>query len=70
MGMQHIENMLRRYRGQAIDIKTISGGVYQGTIAEITGDYVALSVKGDDGTQEQVFVMFQSIESLLPRTGT
>lgn len=69
MGMQHIENMLRRYRGQAIDIKTISGGVYEGTIAEITGDYVALSVKSDEGTQEQVFVMFQSIESLLPRGG-
>ena len=70
MGMQHIENMLRRYRGQAIDIKTISGGVYEGTIAEITGDYVALNVKGADGTQEQVFVMLQSIESLLPRGGS
>ena len=69
MGMQHIENMLRRYRGQAIDIKTISGGVYEGTIAEITGDYVALNVKSDEGTQEQVFVMLQSIESLLPRGG-
>ena len=67
MGMQHIENMLRRYRGQAIDIKTISGGVYEGTIAEITGDYVALNVKSDEGTPEQVFVMLQSIESLLPR---
>jgi phenolic acid decarboxylase len=69
MGMQHIENMLRRYRGQAIDIKTISGGVYEGTIAEITGDYVALNVKSDEGTHEQVFVMLQSIESLLPRGG-
>jgi phenolic acid decarboxylase len=70
MGMQHIENMLRRYRGQAMDIKTISGGVYEGTIAEITGDYVALNVKSDEGTQEQVFVMLQSIESLLPRGGS
>ena len=67
MGMQHIENLLRRYRGQPVDIKTVSGGVYEGTVAEITNDYVALVMKGEDGTQEQVFVMFHSIESVLPR---
>lgn len=67
MGMQHIENLLRRYRGQAVDIKTISGGVYEGTVAEITNDYVALVVKGEGGEQDQVFVMFHSIESVLPR---
>lgn len=69
MPMQHIENMLRRYRGQAIDIKTISGGVYEGTITEITNDYVALMVKGADGEQEQVYVLLHSIESVLPRGG-
>ncbi|MDT5121627.1 MAG: hypothetical protein QOC96_1109 [Acidobacteriota bacterium] len=67
MGMQHVENLLRRYRGQPVDIKTISGGVYEGTVAEITNDYVALVMKGGDGTSEQVFVMFHSIESVLPR---
>ena len=67
MVMQHAENMLRRYRGQRIDIKTISGGVYEGTITEITNDYVALMVKGADGDEEQVFVLLQSIESILPR---
>jgi 16S rRNA U1498 N3-methylase RsmE len=68
--MQHIENMLRRYRGQAIDIKTISGGLYEGTITEITNDYVALNVKGEDGTPEQVYVLLQSIESVLPRVSS
>jgi ferredoxin-fold anticodon binding domain-containing protein len=67
MGMQQLENMLRRYKGQAIDIKTVSGGLYEGTITEITNDYVALNLKGEDGSREQVFVLLQSIESLLPR---
>jgi len=68
MVMQHIENMLRRYKGQAISIKTMSGGLYEGTITEITNDYVALNVKGEEGAQEQVFVLLQSIESVLPRS--
>ncbi|HUQ33933.1 MAG TPA: hypothetical protein VM095_17565 [Pyrinomonadaceae bacterium] len=67
MGMQSLENMLRRYKGQAIDIKTVSGGLYEGTITEITNDYVALNLKGEDGSREQVFVLLQSIESVLPR---
>ncbi len=70
MAMQHIENMLRRYRGQAISIKTMSGGLYEGTITEITNDYVALSVKGAEGAPEQVFVLLHSIESVLPRGTT
>ncbi len=67
MVMQHIENMLRRYKGQAISIKTMSGGLYEGTITEITNDYVALNVKGEEDAQAQVFVLLQSIESVLPR---
>jgi 16S rRNA U1498 N3-methylase RsmE len=67
MDMKHVENLLRRYKGQTVDIKTISGGFYEGTVAEITNDYVALIVKGEGGEQEQVFVMFHSIESVLPR---
>jgi 16S rRNA U1498 N3-methylase RsmE len=70
MAMQHIENMLRRYRGQAISIKTMSGGLYEGTITEITNDYVALNVKGEEGAPEQVFVLLHSIESVLPRGTT
>ena len=70
MGMQHVENLLRRYRGQPVDIKTVSGGVYEGAVAEITNDYVALVMKGEDGSTEQVFVMFHSIESVLPRGAT
>jgi ferredoxin-fold anticodon binding domain-containing protein len=67
MGMQHIENLLRRYRGQNISIKTRSGGLFEGVVAEITNDYVALvSEKGDDG-REQVFVLLHSIEAVLPR---
>ena len=70
MPMQHIENLMRRYRGQSINIKTISGGVYEGTVAEITSDYVALVIKSEENEREQVCVMFHSIESVLPRIAT
>jgi len=69
MGMQHIENMLRRYRGQSINIKTMSGGLYEGKITEITNDYVALMVSNGDDAPEQVYVLLQSIESVMPRGG-
>ncbi len=66
MGLQHIENLLRRYRGQRITVKTRSGGLYEGTVVEITGDYVALAIKGEDDSTDQVFVLLHSIEAVLP----
>lgn len=70
MGMQHIENLLRRYRGQAISIKTRSGGLYEGMIAEITNDYVALVSEKESENKDQVFVLLHSIEAVLPRNAT
>ena len=70
MGMQHIENMLRRYRGQVVNVKTMSGGVYEGSVTEITNDYVALSMRMDGGEPEPVYVLLQSIEAVLPRATT
>lgn len=67
MEMQHVENLLRRYKNQLIDVKTISGGVYEGKIVEITNDYVALEPKADGDLREQVFVLLRSIEAVLPR---
>ena len=67
MNYQHVENLLLRYRGQRVDIKTISGGVYEGVIADITNDYVALKIHGQDGESDQVIVLLHSVESILPR---
>jgi len=66
MSYQHIENMLIRYRGQAVDIKTISGGVYEGVINDVTNDYVALKLKDPAGGEDVVFVLLHAIESVLP----
>ncbi|HEY0545988.1 MAG TPA: hypothetical protein VGC91_11470 [Pyrinomonadaceae bacterium] len=69
MGLQHIENLLRRYRGQRITVKTRSGGLYEGTVAEITNDYVALTIKrAEDDSSDLVFVLLHSIEAVLPAT--
>ena len=67
MGYQHVENLLIRFRGQSVDIKTISGAVYEGIIADITNDYVALKAHGQDGETDNVIVLLHSIESILPR---
>lgn len=67
MGLQHIENLLRRYRGQALIIKTRSGGVYEGTVADITNDYVSLAVENDDNSRGTVFVLLHSVEAVMPR---
>ena len=67
MNYQHIENLLIRFRGQSILIKTASGGVYEGTISDVTNDYVTLKTKkvGDD--EDLIIVLLHSIESLLPQ---
>jgi len=70
MGLQHIENLLRRYRGQRINIKTRSGGLYEGTVAEITNDYVALVSDRGDESRDHVFVLLHSIEAVLPGNTT
>ncbi|MFS8084416.1 MAG: hypothetical protein ACMG6H_02215 [Acidobacteriota bacterium] len=67
MNYQHIENLLIRFRGQSVNIKTVSGGVYEGTISDVTNDYVALKVKSNDGQGDQVIVLLHSIESVLPQ---
>jgi len=69
MNYQHVENLLIRYRGEAVDIKTISGGVYEGSISDVTNDYVALKVKGAAGEEDVVIILLHAIESVLPKRG-
>jgi ferredoxin-fold anticodon binding domain-containing protein len=68
MNFQHIENLLIRFRGQPVNVKTMSGGVYEGTITDVTNDYVALKVQSAAGETDQVIVLLHSIESVLPRS--
>jgi len=68
MTYQHVENLLIRYRNQAVSLKTISGGVYEGTISDVTNDYVALKVKDAAGDEDVVIVLLHSIESIIPRS--
>ena len=64
MERQHTENLLRRYKSQLLNVKTVSGGIYKGTVSEITNDYVCLTDRnGDDETQ--AFIFFHAIESIV-----
>jgi len=64
MNYQHIENLLIRFRGQRISLKSIGGGVYEGLVTDVTNDYVSLKVKGADEEEELVIVLLHSIESV------
>jgi len=64
MERQHTENLFRRYKGQLVNVKTISAGIYKGRVGEITNDYVSLTDRdGDDETQ--TFLFFVAIESIV-----
>ena len=67
MNYQHIENLLIRFRGQMVTIKTASGGVYEGSISDVTNDYVALKTKNDGAEDDLVIVLLHSIESVSPQ---
>ena len=67
MNYQHIENLLIRYRGQSVDLKTLSGELYQGLVNDVTNDYVALKVADATGGENVVFVLLHAIESILPQ---
>ena len=67
MNYQHIENLLIRYRGGAVNIKTISGGTYEGVITDVTNDYVALKTGEPIAESEVVIVLLHAIESVLPK---
>ena len=68
MPVQHIENLFRRFKGEVVDVKTVSGGIYSGRIVEVTNDYVCLTeTSGAPG--QQVFVTFGTIESMAATTG-
>jgi len=67
MNYQHVENLLIRYRGGTVHIKTLSGAVYEGTISDVTNDYVTLKMKDDEGEEALRIVLLHAIESLLPQ---
>jgi hypothetical protein len=60
---QHLENLFRRFKGEVVDVKTVSGGIYTGRIAEITNDYVCL-IETSGAPGQQVFLSFVAIESM------
>ena len=49
-------------------IKTVSGAVYEGSISDVTNDYVSLKVKTKGADGDLIIILLHSIESVLPRT--
>ena len=66
---QHTENLFRRFKGETVSIKTVSGGIYEGRVTEITNDYICLTeTVGSEGTP--VYLIMSSIESMTPKSAT
>jgi ferredoxin-fold anticodon binding domain-containing protein len=63
MERQHIENLFRRLKGEVVSVKSISGGVYEGRVVEVTNDYVCIHETGN--AQAQVFLFYTAVESML-----
>ncbi len=63
MERQHIENLFRRLKNEPVTIKSVSGGVYEGRVVEVTNDYVC--IHETQNSQGKVFVFFTAIESML-----
>jgi len=61
---QHTENLFRRFKGELVNIKTISGEVYRGYVSEITNDYVSL-IDRETEDDAQTFILYSSIESVV-----
>jgi ferredoxin-fold anticodon binding domain-containing protein len=68
MAYQHIENLLIRFRGQVVEIKTVSGSFYEGSVSDVTNDYVALKAKTASGEDDLVIVLLHNIEAVRPQT--
>jgi hypothetical protein len=64
MALQHAENLFRRYTGQVVTVKTLSGGIYEGRVTEVKNDFVEL-VETKDEKPARVFLLFQAIESMM-----
>ena len=63
MAGQHTENLLRRYKGHLVTIRSVSGTVYKGQVGEITNDYVLITDRQTDNETE-TFVLFAAMESI------
>ena len=59
-----MENLFRRFKGEVVDVKTISGGTYAGRISEITNDYVCLTETAT-APDQRVFLLYGAIESVV-----
>lgn len=58
-----MENLFRRFKGELVDVKTVSGGNYSGCIAEVTNDYICLT-ESVTAPGQQVFLFFNALESM------
>jgi len=67
MAGQHSENLFRRYKGESVSIKTVSGGLYEGRVTDVTNDYLCLT-ENVGGEESAVFVFFLAIESMTAKT--
>ena len=58
-----MENLFRRFKGEVVEVKTVSGGIYAGRISEVTNDYVCLTETAT-APDQRVFLLYGALESV------
>ena len=66
MDWQHLENLFRRYKDGYVTVKTLSGGVYEGRVSEVSDVYVGI-LEGEGEERAQVFLLYHAVEAVLPQ---
>lgn len=63
MQHQHIENLFRRFKGELVNVKTVSRGSYEGKVTEITNNYICL-LRSDNDEGSDIYLFFNAVESV------
>jgi ferredoxin-fold anticodon binding domain-containing protein len=64
MDRQQTENLFRRLKGHTVAIKTVSGGVYEGRIEDVTDDYLCI-IERQNTEATKVYLFYTSLESMI-----
>lgn len=62
--LENDKSLFSRFRGRLVNIKTISGGIYEGRITDITQEYISL-LERENTEPSEVFLLISAIESIV-----
>ncbi len=62
--LENKKSLFSRFRGRLVNIKTLSGGIYEGRVADVTQEYISL-LEAENTEPTEVFIRINAIESIV-----